>query len=111
MVKQANKLTQQDFPICIGPETQAHYQEVITNSKTCLYNGLMGTIGNRETLQGVAALFKAMCTIPFGMVAGGDSTAAAHILGFSNKLHLSTGGGALVAYLSGQKLPALEILK
>lgn len=99
-----------DFPVCIGPETQKKYAHLIAQSATVFYNGLMGTVQNMQTLQGVHALFTAMQQCRYAVVAGGDSTAAARLLGFEKSLHLSTGGGALLAYVSGQKLPALEVL-
>lgn len=109
-IKNSNQLTSQDFPISIGPETQKKYAEIIIKSKTVFYNGLMGALENPDTLTGVHSLFAAMQHCDFGMVGGGDSTAAARQLGFERSLHLWTGGGALLAYLSNQKLPALEVL-
>lgn len=110
VIKNNTNLHPADFPICIGPETQKKYARVIAQSKTAFYNGLMGTTKNMQTLQGVHAIFIAMQHCDYALVAGGDSTAAARMLGFEGILNLSTGGGALLAYLSGQKLPALEVL-
>ena len=110
VIKAKDALAPGDFPICIGPETQKRYASIISHSKTAFYNGLMGNLENVRTLQGVHAIFNAMKQCDFALVGGGDSTAAARTLGFEKTLNLSTGGGALLAYLSGQKLPALEIL-
>lgn len=109
-LKQANELGPHDFPISIGPETQKKYAGIIARSTTSFYNGLMGSLENPQTLIGVYGIFTAMQTCDYALVGGGDSTAAARKLGFANKLNLSTGGGALLAYISGQKLPALDIL-
>lgn len=109
-VKKAKELVAADFAVCIGPETQKKYAAIITRSKTVFYNGLMGTLDNAQTLTGVHAVFTAMQHADFSLVGGGDSTAAARKLGFEGTLSLSTGGGALLAYVSGQKMPALEIL-
>jgi phosphoglycerate kinase len=109
-IKAKDALIPVDFPISIGPFTQKKYAQVIATSATAFYNGLMGTLKNMQTLQGVHALFNAMQHCEFALVGGGDSIAAARVLGFEKNLNLSTGGGALLAYLSGQNLLALEIL-
>lgn len=110
IVKKRSELRSQDFTVCIGPGTQKKYAELITQCKTVFYNGLMGTLENLETLAGVYALFTAMQHCEYALIGGGDSTAAARKLGFDKSLNLSTGGGALLAYLSNKKLPALEEL-
>lgn len=110
IIKKKSQLSNHDFTISIGPETQKKYASLIRKSKTVFYNGLMGTLENSETLTGIHAIFTAMQECDFALVGGGDSTAAARKLGFEKSLHLSTGGGSLLAYLSNQKLPALEAL-
>ena len=111
-IKKADQLSNGDFGISIGPETEKLFSEIIKKSKTSFYNGLMGDLSFPQTLQGVKTIFEAMATSNgYTVVGGGDSTAAAEKLGFADRLsNLSTGGGALIAYLSGEKLPALELL-
>ena len=64
---------------------------------------------NQKRLKGSGALFKAMTELQgFTVIGGGDSGAAAHLLGYADKIsYISTGGGATLAYLAGQKLPGL----
>lgn len=107
-----NKLSDMDYGISIGPLTKELFGEIIARSKTIFYNGLMGDLNHPETLDGVQSLFTQMAQSKgYCVIGGGDSTAAAQILGLAQQIDfLSTGGGALIAYLSNQELPALEIL-
>lgn len=111
-IKKADQLTNGDVAISIGPETEILLKEIINRSKTCFYNGLMGDLTVAESLHGVKAIFEAMAESKgYSVIGGGDSTAAAEKLGFSKRIsYLSSGGGALIAYLGGEKLPALELL-
>ncbi len=111
-IKDAQQLSESDYGISIGPKTQELFVATLKKSKTILYNGLMGDVQQRQTLTGVATVFEAMATASgYRVIAGGDSAAAAQLLGFADKVsYISTGGGALIAYLGNQDLPALKIL-
>ena len=99
----------------IGPKTIAAYQAEIANSKTIVWNGPMGVFemapfanGTLEIAKAVAAATQAGAT---SIVGGGDSVAAVHQSGVSNKIsHISTGGGASLEFLAGRKLPGVEAL-
>jgi phosphoglycerate kinase len=111
-VKKSDQLEHGDFGISIGPETQQIFSQIIKQSKTSFYNGLMGDLNYPQSLEGTKAIFQAMSeSNGYSVIGGGDSTGAVEKLGFARKIsYLSTGGGALIAYLSGEKLPALDIL-
>jgi phosphoglycerate kinase len=97
--------------IAIGPETIAHYVSFIHHAKTVLYNGLMGSTDRPETLGASQQLFDAMAanTAATTIIGGGDSTTAAllHHLD-QTAVHLTTGGGSTLAYISGSELPGLQ---
>lgn len=101
------------FGISIGPVTSDMLKPIIHQAKTIVYNGLMGDLHHEETLQGVNAIFQAMATGDgFSLIAGGDSAAAAYQLGYADKIDfISTGGGATLAYLTGESLPGLNALE
>lgn len=96
--------------ISIGPKTAKIWQEIIKNAQTIFYNGLMGDVSRPETWHGTQAIFDAMSQSQgVSIMGGGDSVAVAQQLGYAQKFsYVSTGGGATLAYLSGQELPGLQ---
>ncbi len=106
----ANAIPKDGYGISIGPKTEQIFAEKINNAQTIVFNGLMGFLERPETLQGVTPIFNAMSeSNGISIICGGDSVAAAHIMGFAKQMHyLSTGGGATLAYISGEELPGLQ---
>jgi len=99
----------------IGPQTIAAFCDEIAKAKTIVWNGPMGVFeipafakGTLEIAQAVAAATAAGAT---SIIGGGDSVAAVHQAGVADKIsHISTGGGASLEFLAGQKLPGVEAL-
>lgn len=97
----------------IGPKTIETYSQEIKNAMTIVWNGPMGVFeiaafakGTMKVAQAVAANSNAI-----SIVGGGDSVAAVHSTGISDKItHISTGGGASLEFLEGKKLPGVEAL-
>lgn len=97
----------------IGPKTIEKFKEIISLAKTIVWNGPMGKfeekpydIGTKEILETVIK------SGAFTLMGGGES---AQILEENNAMDkisfVSTGGGAMLEYLSGNKLPGIEVLK
>src|SRR5262249_33178710 len=99
----------------IGPKTIAAYAAEIAKARTMVWNGPMGVFempafarGTLEVAKAVAAATGAGAT---SIVGGGDSVAAVHQSGVADKIsHISTGGGASLEFLAGEKLPGVEAL-
>jgi phosphoglycerate kinase len=99
----------------IGPRTIALYAAEIAKAKTIVWNGPMGVFEMPAFAKGTLAIAKAVASATDGgatsIVGGGDSVAAVHQSGVSDKIsHISTGGGASLEFLGGRKLPGVEAL-
>jgi len=96
----------------IGPATAKKYADIVREAKTIIWNGPMGVFEMPPFDFGTQAVAKAVAeSSGTSIIGGGDSAAAIEQLGFADKVtHVSTGGGASLAMLEGQKFEAVEIL-
>jgi phosphoglycerate kinase len=99
----------------IGPRTITLYAVELANAKTIVWNGPMGVFEMPAFAKGTLAIAKAVASATDGgatsIVGGGDSVAAVHQSGVSDRIsHISTGGGASLEFLGGRKLPGVEAL-
>lgn len=97
----------------LGPKTVEHYSKLIAGAGTVFISGPAGffekenfSYGTKELLTSVA---NSMATT---IVSGGHLTSALKKYGLAEKIdHISTAGGALVLYLTGEKLPMIKALE
>jgi phosphoglycerate kinase len=96
----------------IGPDTVTAYADVIRASKMVLWNGPMGVFEMEPFAQATLKLAEVVAASgATSVVGGGDSVAAVHKAGVSDRItHISTGGGASLEFLAGSKLPGVEVL-
>ncbi len=96
----------------IGPETAKLYAAAVKDAKTVVWNGPMGVFEMPPFDAGTKAVAEAIAaSSATSIIGGGDSAAAIQQLGFADKVsHVSTGGGASLAMLEGQKFAAVELL-
>ncbi|WP_127943066.1 phosphoglycerate kinase [Mycoplasma sp. ATU-Cv-703] len=98
----------------IGHKSIALFQKTLHGAKTVVWNGPAGVTEFSNYEQGTIALAHAIAKQPgvFAIIGGGDSAAAAIKLGFESKFsHISTGGGASLAYMEGKPLPAIDVIQ
>jgi len=96
----------------IGPETLKRIQKIVKNSRTVFWSGPPGIFEIKKFSKGTKALAKLLSKAEAVTIAGGGDTAEA-IDKFKlarDFTHVSTGGGASVAYVEGGELPGIKAL-
>src|SRR5690606_6783272 len=99
----------------IGPDSSAHFADVIGASNTLLWNGPMGVFEFDTFAKGTKAVADAIVAATergaFSLIGGGDSAAAVSKFGMTEHVsYVSTGGGALLEYMEGKILPGVQAL-
>ncbi|MEM2908204.1 MAG: phosphoglycerate kinase, partial [Candidatus Hadarchaeales archaeon] len=102
-----------NLPICdIGSRTIQMYSETIIRAGTVVANGPLGIFEKPAFARGTFEVLKAMANSKaFTILGGGHVVAAARAAGVIERIkHVSTGGGACIAFLSGEPMPVVEML-
>lgn len=96
----------------IGPATARKYAELLRSAATVVWNGPMGVFEMPPFDAGTKAVAQAIAdSDAISIIGGGDSAAAIEQLGFADRVtHVSTGGGASLSMLEGNKFEAVELL-
>lgn len=100
--------------ICdIGPQTAALFRRSLRPARTVVWNGPLGLVEDKRFRAGTVALARALAAGGKQVViGGGDTVAFLRQAGLVRRsMYISTGGGAMLAYLAREKLPGLEALK
>lgn len=96
----------------IGKETAEKFAHEIEGYDVTVINGPAGVFEEEEFAYGTFEILKGVSKSGFSVVGGGHISSAARLAGLESRMdHISTGGGASIRYLSGEKLVALETLK
>lgn len=103
-----------EYPIYdIGLDTIEIFKREIIKAKSIILNGPMGVYEIPDFSLGTVEIFKTVSDVDAFKVAGGG-----HTISVISKLelekkftHVSTGGGALISFLSGENMPGLDALK
>ena len=99
----------------VGPQTVEEYRKEIAAARTIVWNGPLGMFEKPAFSQGTLGIARAVAaatkTGTTTIIGGGDSVAAAEQAGVAAQIsHISTGGGASLEFLAGEKLPGVEAL-
>jgi phosphoglycerate kinase len=98
----------------IGPQTIENFRRELERSRTVFWNGPMGVeeipqfAAGTETIARLLADLKSTTTTIIG---GGSTAEVVNAMGLADKVtFVSTGGGASLKFLGGEKLPGVETL-
>lgn len=99
----------------IGAESIIKFSNIIMASKTLIWNGPMGVFEMKNFENGTKQIGEIICRATengaFSLIGGGDSVASVKKFNFSKRVsYISTGGGAMLEYLEGKKLPAVDAI-
>jgi phosphoglycerate kinase len=99
----------------IGPKSIELFGQEISKARTIVWNGPLGMFERLAFAQGTLAIARAVAAATAkgatSIIGGGDSVAAAEQSGVARQIsHISTGGGASLEFLAGEKLPGVEAL-
>lgn len=107
-----NSILAHEAIIDIGPRTQENWSAHIKNAAFVVWNGPMG-IYEQGSTTGTDAIAQALVDAGIPAVIGGGDTAAA-LAKFTfdpEKIFVSTGGGAMLEFLTHGTLPAIDVLQ
>ena len=99
----------------VGPKTVEQFSAEISKARMIVWNGPLGMFEKPAFAQGTLGIAKAVAAATkagaTSIIGGGDSVAAVEQAGVVNQIsHISTGGGASLEFLAGEKLPGVEAL-
>lgn len=98
----------------IGPETEAIFDSVVKTSRMIIWNGPMGLFEVEAFTHGTKAMAESIISCPdcFSIAGGGETTCFLEQFVMIDKFsHVSTGGGAMLEFLVGEKLAGIEVLR
>lgn len=98
----------------IGPHSIAAFQTVVQSARTVLWNGPMGVFEMSPYDRGTHSMAEAVASLSscFSVAGGGDTVAALSQANLADRIsHISTGGGASLAFLESGDLPGLAALR
>lgn len=101
-----------DMILDIGSKTINKFSEIIKKSEIIVWNGPLGKSEIKELSHGTKEIAVAIVNSDaFSVVGGGDTIAFLEKNNLIDKFkYVSTGGGAMLEFLAGNKLPGLDIL-
>jgi phosphoglycerate kinase len=111
--KDADAVVPDDMIFDIGPRSARMLADKIKAAGTIVWNGPVGVFEFDQFGQGTETIAHAIAdSRAFSIAGGGDTLAAIAKYGITDKVsYISTGGGAFLEFLEGNKLPAVEILE
>src|SRR2546429_280520 len=110
-IKPAGEIDEDDMILDIGPRTAAAFAKRLSEAGTIVWNGPLGVYEFDQFGQGTKAIAEAIAgSGAYSLAGGGETLAAIAKYGVAEGIsYISTGGGAFLEFLEGNKLPAMEV--
>ncbi len=112
------EVKKEDFPPSseirdIGSETIRLFSEFAKDARSLVINGPLGLFEDEKFATGTVEFIRSLSkSKAYSVMGGGHSVAALEQYGIADCIsYISTGGGAMISYLSGERLPGVEALK
>ena len=102
-----------DIVMDVGPKTRSHFDDLIKEMNTVIWNGPVGVFEFPQFSKGTESIALAVAkNRGFSIAGGGETVTAIDHFSVRDKIsYISTGGGAFLEYVQGIKLPAVQILE
>jgi phosphoglycerate kinase len=96
----------------IGPQSIEDFSKIIAGASMVVWNGPMGVFEEAKYALGTKSIAQAIAkSSAYSIIGGGDSISALKRLSLIDKIdYVSSGGGAMLEFLAGNKLPGIEAL-
>lgn len=106
------EIEEDEIGLDIGPKTTEVFKQYLDDCKTIFWNGPLGYFELKPFQNGTKTILDIITkTKAYTVVGGGDTIRAATDFNYQDKIsHISTGGGASLAFLEEKPLPALDII-
>ncbi|MBI3046548.1 MAG: phosphoglycerate kinase [Candidatus Harrisonbacteria bacterium] len=98
----------------IGPKSAELFCKEILKAKTIVWNGPLGNILDKRFQNGTKRIAQCLSdqSRAFKIIGGGETVMFLKKMKLAQKINfISTGGGAMLDFLAGKKLPGIEALK
>lgn len=111
-----HEVRKQELILDAGPKTILTFAKVLKQAQTIVWNGPLGFFEHKPFHHSTMALGRIVGAVgkgkAYAVVGGGETVDAIRQAGQAEYVdHLSTGGGAMLEYLAGTKLPGITALE
>jgi len=111
-LKKIDEVKKNEKIMDIGPETIRLYSDFIKKANTIIWNGPMGFFEEKHFQIGTISIARIVASRSqgqaFGVVGGGETVEALKMTKMFDYVDwVSSGGGAMLSYLGGEKMPGL----
>lgn len=109
---EGEEISENKIGVDIGEKTVNLFLNEISQARTILWNGPMGVFEWEHSSNGTKSIGEAISqnNNAYSLAGGGDSIAAINKFNLTKFNHISTGGGAMLAFIAYDKFPTLDVI-